>query len=484
MQRNYRGIKLAQEQLKQTIEKLEQGRLRIRKTTDSLLQKRADMIEQRKMLKQMRRARKQIRKARGDVWYKKNHLLPLLRHLLPIFIFLVSWIFPPSPLQAQTYQHVFSEEKSIDSIPVGNLRAEVDAIAFFHDNEYDSKLTKGYTLPGVRLTPHLAYNPLHQVNIELGVSMLFFNGANRYPCYAYHDIGTWKGNQYQSGSHTLPWVRLQASLKHLDVVLGNIYGGSNHGLSAPMFNAEQNLSADPEMGFQLLWHRKHIEMDTWLNWQSYIFKQDSHQEAFTVGENARILWGETENEAQWYTPIQLTIQHRGGEQDTTKLGVQTLCNASIGIGMNYKANKFKKVDYINAELAALANYQQAGHLWPFESGLAFHGSLKGSFLGHIQAEADYIHAPRQFISLFGNPYFSTISLKIPGMRLNGTNTLRTAVFYKYTFAKAYTLAAQAEAFLINAPAGRGHDAFREFNFSFGIYFRCSPSFLIKNFGEK
>ena len=179
--------------------------------------------------------------------------------------------------KAQMLNEMFKEDTSLSDLPDKSLRAEIDATAFFRDNEYDSEVQNGYSLPGVRLTPHIAYNPLSQINIELGASMLFFNGANKYPCFAYHDIGTWKGNQYQRGSHVLPWVRLQASLKHVDVILGNIYGGANHELIAPLFNPEQNISADPEMGLQILLHRPHINLDTWLNWQSYIFEEDSHK---------------------------------------------------------------------------------------------------------------------------------------------------------------------------------------------------------------
>lgn len=41
-------------------------------------------------------------------------------------------------------------------------------------------------------------------------------------------------------------------MKSVDLILGNIYGGSNHGLIAPLYNPELNLTADPETGFQVL----------------------------------------------------------------------------------------------------------------------------------------------------------------------------------------------------------------------------------------
>ncbi len=442
------------------------------------------------MRKHKRKVKRELRKARGHHWYSQGTLLSTLRHLLPLWI-LALILLPAQESHAQAFETLYTEDTSIDSIPVGSLRAEVDALAFFHDNEYDSNIQKGYSLPGVRITPHLAFNPHRQINIEAGVSMLIFNGANKYPCYAYHDIATWKGNQYQRGAHFLPWVRLQASFKHLDVVLGNIYGGSQHGLSAPLYNAEQNLSTDPEMGVQILTRRPHFQSDTWLNWQSYIYELDSHQEAFTVGESARIIWGKTDEAKSWrcFTPIQLTIQHRGGEQDTTAMGVQTLSNASIGLGIE-GTPALRHWDHLTAQTSALLSYQQKGHLWPFDTGMAWHSSVSTRFLKHLTVSADYLYAPRQFASLFGNLFFGTISTKHPGTSYHGIHTLRTVIGYQYTFAKAYTLGTQLEAFSLHAPSHTAEHAetereslvqpsLSEFSFSFGIYFRMSPSILIK-----
>lgn len=410
---------------------------------------------------------------------------------------------------AQVLNEMFTEDYSLDSITTRALRIDLNTIGFFRDNEYDSEIQNGYSLPGLRLEPHMAYKPIEQIDLEVGASMLFFNGANRYPCYAYHDIGTWKGDQYQHGCHVLPWLRLQASLKHIDLVVGNIYGGANHNLITPLYNHEQNLSADPEMGVQLLLHRPHIQLDTWLNWQSYIFENDTHQEAFTVGTSTLILWGKrndshntiytpnTNKQLSFYTPVQLIIQHRGGEQDLTNLGVQTICNASVGFGvhMNCPTNC---LNFFDAHLNAIGCYQQSGHIWPFDTGFAYHAGMTSKIFNHINIGLDYLHAPTQFISVYGNPFYSTISLRKKGTQTtdNGTldyhydhhydglHTLRIGIGYSYTFSKAYTLGADAELFNNSSkqrtsPNERGQ--LRETNFSFGIYLRISPSLILKKF---
>lgn len=171
----------------------------------------------------------------------------------------------PLLAMAQMWGRLAISPYAHDTTQVRQLRIEADVLTFFRDNEYSSKLTRGYSLPGMWLQPKLTYMPMRQIWIEAGAHALIFNGANRYPCYVYHDIGTWKGNQYQKGAHVLPWVRVQAQFKHLTVVLGDIYGGQNHRLAEPLWNPETNLSQDPETGFQLLWDRKHLHADTWMN---------------------------------------------------------------------------------------------------------------------------------------------------------------------------------------------------------------------------
>src|SRR5574344_845161 len=169
-------------------------------------------------------------------------------------------------MRAQLYEHISDDTYVIDSTQQKVLSLEVDAMTFFRDNEYNSSLTKGYSLPGLWITPKGEYNPNNYVHMELGFNALIFEGANKYPNYAYHDISTWKGNQYQSGAHLKPWFRTQLNTKHTTLVLGNIYGGSNHRLSEIMYNPEQNLSADPEMGFQTILDYKYLHFDAWINW--------------------------------------------------------------------------------------------------------------------------------------------------------------------------------------------------------------------------
>ncbi len=388
---------------------------------------------------------------------------------------------------------------TIDTTRINTLGLEVEALAFFKDNEFDGKVQNGYSLPGVRLQPRLTYTPIRQIKLELGLHATIYSGANKYPCYVFHDIATWKGDQYQSGAHLLPFFRATASFKHITLAVGNIYGGTTHGFSEVMYNPELILTDDPEMGFQMIVDTRRWHSDLWLNWQSYIFKESSHQEAFTVGWTQSVnIWKRQHPEGgsvhSLSIPIQLVLQHRGGEQDDTHLGVQTIANGAMGLAYRYSAPKNKVVTGISAEALALGCFQQSGNLWPFKGGPAMWVRASVDFIRDLRVTAGFFTAGN-YCSLYGSPFFGTLSTKHAGGRFASMSTAMIGVEYSRTFARAYTVGANVKAYLcktgaLTCPADDEHPEpytqpgeFRT-PFSFGIYFRCSPSFVLKRFGVK
>ena len=384
----------------------------------------------------------------------------------------------------------------VDSTQTKTLGIELEALAFFKDNEFDGNVQRGYSLPGVRLQPRLTYTPIDEIKLELGLHATIYSGANKYPCYVFHDIATWKGDQYQSGAHLLPFFRATARFKSITLAVGDIYGGATHGFVEPMYNPELILTDDPEMGFQMIVDTKRWHSDLWMNWQSYIFKESSHQEAFTVGWTQNInVWKRTKEDRTHSLdiPIQLVIQHRGGEQDNTKMGVQTIANGALGMGYEYKAPGNRIVTGVQAEVMALYCLQQSGNLWPFKNGPALWVKASVDFIRDLSVTAGFFSA-KDFCSLYGSQYFGTLSTKRAGGRFDGMNTGVISVEYSRTFANAYTIGANLKAYIYKTgslalPADDTHPEpytipgeFRT-PFSFGVYFRCSPSFVLKRFGS-
>jgi len=387
----------------------------------------------------------------------------LQKRLSCISFMLGSLFFLPLPLSGQECNDKFSK---------GELSVAVEGMAFLRDNEYDSDISKGYTLPGGWLRPTLQYNPLENIHLEAGVSGLFFDGANKYPNYAYHDIAKWKGNQYQSGIHLLPWLRAEMKTGNLDFVLGDIYGGTFHEFITPLYNKEQVLSADPEMGAQILYNGKHFKSDIYANWQSFQFEEDTHQEAFTIGVSASTTPFTTERLKDFSINLQALVQHRGGELDITTDGVQTICNGAAGIAWD-KAYYQKGLNHLRIEGNVLGCYQQKGELWDFKSGVAYDASATLTFLQDLHTQVGYFLAPRNFITIYGNPYFSTVSLKKSDLKFEGNKAAYLDFGYSHTWADSYTFGANLEAFSTHPKGGNS-----EFVFSFGLYMIFKPKFIL------
>ena len=379
-----------------------------------------------------------------------------------------------------------AETADMDTALTREVAVDIEGLAFFKDNEYGGEHSKGYTLPGFWLRPRLTYQPINAIRLELGAHALVFDGANKYPCYAYHDIARWKGSQYQSGFHILPFFRATAVWKKTTFVLGDIYGGASHGLMEPLFAPELNLTQDPEMGFQLLHRRRRYTLDAWINWQSYIFEEDTHQEAFTVGVAQRIALSPATARLQFYIPIDIIVQHRGGEQDLPQyeLGVQTLVNGGAGVGMTWRAGG-RALQRMDADVAVLGCWQQSGKLWPFDIGVAGTAGISALFRYDFRVFGRVVGA-KDFVPLYGSYFFSTLSRKVTDGRFAYVFTPQLGMEWSHTFARDYVLGAKAETYLtwtgrLTSPDISPRPAAFANNFSFGVFFRCRPHIRIKRF---
>lgn len=425
---------------------------------------------------------------------------------------------PGLPLDYSLTARLGAVTPRIDSTEVGTVGLAVDALAFFKDNEFDGNMVKGYSLPGFRLQPRVTYTPLPQIRLEAGLHATVYDGAGKYPAYVFHDIATWKGDQYTPGAHFLPFFRATAQMGHVTVVAGDIYGGVNHQLALPLWNPELTLTDDPEMGAQIIVDRPRWHSDVWVNWTSYIYEESTHQESFVLGWSQRIdLWRQGDKH-RLYLPLQALAHHRGGEQDITNLGVQTFVNAAAGLAYQWRpggrttssAPPYKAAAHpssgshspltsLSAEILYLSAWQQSGHLWPFTYGQAAWAGLSADFAvgraqrqarhrrngaaqGHTERQADghgrwgdlraragIFRAPANFCTCYGTPFFGTVSAKYPGVSYNGITTAYLALEYGKTFAHDYTVGAKADAYLSQSRTP----------FSFGVYLRANPTFILK-----
>lgn len=387
---------------------------------------------------------------------------------------------------AQISDRVFKSDHRIDPEKKGELSVELDNISFFKDNEYTGRIMKGYSLPGLWLQPKAVFYPLKNIKLELGVHMLKYWGAGKYPSVAYQDIAKWKGDQYQRGFHVLPYFRAQIALSdHVNIVLGDIYGGANHNLIEPLYNPELNLTADPEAGLQLLYDSRRFDLDVWVNWESFIFREDYHQEAFTVGLSGRYKINDPQARFHFYVPVQGLVQHRGGEIDTIYTNsVQTLMNGSVGVGSVWNTGNpiFRSV---NLEFDAAGYYQQAGNIWPYGSGSGFYVRAWADIYD-FRIKTSYWNSDK-FISMFGSPFYGAVSTSDEGIAFDGQRMAYLGLEYSRSFGKGFSMGIDVDVFqhfsvnMYNPEINGVIKSGSATSFSAGIYFRVNPSFLIKRF---
>lgn len=392
-------------------------------------------------------------------------------------------ISTPVSLKAQFSEKLYETNHKIDPIQKGALSLTFDNISFFQNDEYAGEVQNGYTLPGLWIQPKAIYYPLENVKVELGAHLLKYWGATKYPCFAYQDIEKWKGDQYQTGFHALPYFRAQIALsKHVDLVFGNIYGGANHHLIDPLYNPELNLSSDPEAGLQLLYDSKLLTLDAWVNWESFIFEQSNHQEAFTFGLSTNTNINKDDSKLHLYAPLQLLFVHRGGEIDSTTASVQTWLNAAAGVGATYNIN-YGVLKRANFELMATYFGQQAGDMLPFDTGFGIYPKLTVD-IHDFQIKAAYWYA-HDFITPFGNPLYGTISTAQPGMTFHNPSMICLGASYSKSFAKGFALGIRADMFNTLGSTSYFNDIEAPepaaMSFCIGAYLRINPSFLIKKF---
>lgn len=391
-----------------------------------------------------------------------------MSRLFVILVFIASSLSLPAQELAE---RLVATDYRLSADDTQTLAIDADALAFFKNNEFNADHVTGYTLPGFWVQPRLTYQPLDAVRIEAGFHALVFNGANKYPCFTYHDIARWKGDQYQYGAHLLPFLRAQAQLGSVNFVFGTIYGGANHGLVEPLMNAENNLTQDPEMGFQLLVDKPRYHLDAWINWQSFIFREDTHQEAFTVGLSQRIALNAPQSPLAWYVPIDILFQHRGGEIDSCELNMATLDNAALGLGLRWNANG-KVFNGMTAEALGLACWKQHGDVWPFKSGFGASLMLSADLFRQLRVFATTVWA-HNFCPLYGSPFFSTFSTE-KGQDFGHVLTSHLGAEWSHTFAPGYVVGAKLDTYLCSVD----HGSFSN-NFCFGVFIRCSPHFKLK-----
>ncbi len=404
-----------------------------------------------------------------------------------IWCFMMLTLSGKQSFYAQMVEKLYAVDYRIDTLREGQLSVEVDNMSFFVNNEFNSTIQKGYTLPGFWLQLKAGYYPLSNVKLEAGVHSIWFWGTTRYPAFAYKEISKWNGQDYAHNVHVLPYFRAHLSLSdNVNVILGDIYGGSNHRLIEPLYNPELNLTSDPETGLQLLYETKWLNLDLWIDWMTYIYKLDTRQEAFVSGGSARFKVNAPESRFHAYIPIQGLTQHRGGEIGVTDEEAETIMNGAAGVGLRWNVNG-SVLKYINTEFDMVGYVFPKGRTFQLERGRGYY-SKTAIQLNDFNISASYWSC-NNFVPVFGSLFYGSVSTKEAGMMYERPRMLHLRADYARTLGKGLAFGVKAEMFyylsgkMYSSETGLYQSsAFGDnTNYSIGVCLRINPSFLIKQY---
>ncbi len=293
--------------------------------------------------------------------------------------FLNAQIFPPS----------FYRNAELDSALDNSISFRIENSNFFKNNEYFNDILQGYTLVGWFINPKLIYRPAKNAKIEAGIHFLKYSGTNNF-------------------TKVLPTLSFQYKInKSIDVILGTLYGSTNHEMIEPLFRNENYFTDNVENGLQFLFDTKRYKGDIWINWQEFIFKGEDKQEIFTMGVSNRFYINKKENQHQFSIPLQILFVHQGGQINETNKKLITLNNNAVGLSYIYNFDNcfFKS---IGAEQYYLIYKDMSGNnQFPYLLGYGIYSNLFAK-TGNFQANASWWYSDH-YISLRGHPIYQSKS---------------------------------------------------------------------------
>ena len=263
----------------------------------------------------------------------------------------------------------------------GDIFFNVQAAAFFYNNEFFNTYNKGYTLIGSNFQPQLIYQSNSKLKLAAGINLQRYFGEN-------------------SDIYAKPILSIEyRPSDKFTILLGSFNGGENHRTHDAIFTFENHLTSLIENGILINYSGPIFSTETWLNWESFILPGDTIQEQFTAGSSNRVRIFKS---ASWELTIPFTLlaHHAGGQINNSSARVETLINVSEGLRI-CRAIELKFINNIFAELNV---FHSLGDFIP-SSGMGY--SVKSGLQSeHFELNVEYFKA-RDFISFAGNPLYNT-----------------------------------------------------------------------------
>jgi hypothetical protein len=266
----------------------------------------------------------------------------------------------------------------------------IKGVSFFKNNEYFNPIEEGYTLLGFYAEPSIILHLSKDIRMEAGANLLKYSGKN-----GFYQVQPLFRLQYQP----VPWFQM---------LLGNLYGGSDHGLVEPLYRWERQFTNSVENGLQFLLKTDRINADVWLDWQKFILPNDPYQEELTVGISSEFFLTGKSSDITVSCPVQTLFQHHGGQINSVDLPLETLANWATGLkihkiyhqcSLRFWETSLYYLGFSDLSPQKLQQYRNGYGIYP-KTSIGF---------GNFTAEVGYFHGTR-FESPMGERLFHSATI--------------------------------------------------------------------------
>jgi len=357
------------------------------------------------------------------------------------------------PAQAQESNPFYSHYGTFNADAQEKLFFRLENLNFSKNNEYEGHFADGATLIGYLATPKLVYYPSSDLRIEAGMRLQKYSGRSDF-----------------SETEAVFSIHYQAN-DQLALILGALNQNDNHHLHEALFEPERFFTDKAENGLQAIYKSKFVNLDTWINWERFIFRNDPFQEIFTYGLTADFRLNNPESSHSLSMPLQILFTHKGGEIDSSDDFTQTI--GHFGTGLVYKKSyEDSRIKNFSAEaLGFLFTDNSSFREFVFDKGTGIHLRI-GAETKHSYLKIGY-WTGNKFNSSRGSALFQSVST-IDGTHIEKRRDLLTAKYrIQKSIAKGILLGGQADAY---------HDfnSSRDFSYALSVFVRINGEFFLKN----
>ena len=335
----------------------------------------------------------------------------------------------------------------------GNLSFRFEGLSFFQNDEYNDDFIEGYTLIGYSVQPSVLYNLTPKLRLKAGVHLLQYHGVSDF-------------------SELIPVYSAHLKLfKNLDLIMGALKGDVQHRMIEPVFNPENQYTRPVEQGIQFLFKGKNVWVDTWLDWDQFIFSDDTIPERFTYGLSMEFDLLKTTSGFKLSLPFQFIARHTGGQIGHYSERQKTLTNSVFGLRLarDFKGGIVKGIDLDVYSL--FYNDISDDIVYYYSNGNALYYTLKVDY-GHGELMLGYWDADK-FMAPKGSALFHSLTSLDYIFYRKSRQMFNTKFSYQKKIAKYADLSLMFESYYdLNIS---------KMEYSYGVHLLVTPSYFIRNF---